>query len=87
MEKKFGAVIAGACMVLSLNAAAATTAQAPAAKAGHADAQFKNIYTQEWTWRLGQKMEEGEDDEKGGTTTLPRIDPATQQKRLATGRT
>jgi uncharacterized protein (DUF885 family) len=83
MEKKFGAVIAGACMVLSLNAAAATTAPAPAVKAGPADAQFKTLYTQEWTWRLGQKMEEGEDDEKGGTTTLPRIDPATQQKRLA----
>ena len=87
MEKKFGAVIAGACMVLSLNAAFAATpatpATAPAAKAGPADAQFKTIYTQEWTWRLGQKMEEGEDDEKGGSTTLPRIDPATQQKRLA----
>jgi uncharacterized protein (DUF885 family) len=81
MEKKFGAVIAGACMVLSLNAAIAATA--PAVKAGPADTQFKNIYTQEWTWRLGQKMEEGEDDEKGGTTTLPRVDPATQQKRLA----
>lgn len=87
MEKKFGAVIAGACMVLSLNAAFAATPAtppaAPAAKAGPADAQFKTIYTQEWSWRLGQKMEEGEDDEKGGTTTLPRIDPATQQKRLA----
>nr|WP_315212616.1 DUF885 family protein [uncultured Duganella sp.] len=87
MEKKFGAVIAGACMVLSLNAAFAATPAtppaAPAAKAGPADAQFKAIYTQEWTWRLGQKMEEGEDDEKGGSTTLPRIDPATQQKRLA----
>lgn len=87
MEKKFGAVIAGACMVLSLNAAFAATPAtppaAPAAKAGPADAQFKTIYTQEWSWRLGQKMEEGEDDEKGGSTTLPRIDPVTQQKRLA----
>lgn len=79
MEKKFGAVIAGACMVLSLNAVAA----APVSKSGPADARFKAIYTQEWKWRLGQKMEEGEDDEKGGTTTLPRVDPATQQKRLA----
>ncbi|MEO5933301.1 MAG: DUF885 family protein [Duganella sp.] len=79
MEKKFGAVIVGACMVLSLNAVAA---QAPVAKAGAADAQFKTIYTQEWKWRLSQKMEEGEDDEKGGAT-LPRVDVATQEKRLA----
>lgn len=80
MEKKLGAVIAGACMVLSLNAAAAT---APLPKAGPADAQFKAIYTQEWAWRQSQKLEEGEDDDNGVSATLPRVDAATQEKRLA----
>jgi uncharacterized protein (DUF885 family) len=81
MEKKFGAVIAGACMVLSLNAAAAGPA-APA-KPGPADAQLKAIYTQEWAWRQSQKLEEGEDDDSGVSATLPRVDAATQAKRLA----
>ena len=80
MEKKLGAVIAGACMVLSLNAASATAAPA---KAGPADAQFKAIYTQEWSWRQSQKLEEGEDDDNGVSATLPRVDAATQEKRLA----
>ena len=80
MEKKLGAVLAGACMALSLNAAAAP---APLPKAGPADAQFKAIYTQEWSWRQSQKLEEGEDDDNGVSATLPRVDAATQEKRLA----
>jgi hypothetical protein len=77
MEKKFSAAIAGACMLLCLQASAA-----PVAKAGPADAQFKAIYTQEWKWRLSQKQEEGEDDDDSGvSSSLPRIDAATQARR------
>jgi hypothetical protein len=70
-------------MLVCLNAAAA----APAVKAGPADAQFKAIYTQEWKWRLSQKQEDGEDDDDSGVSpSLPRIDLATQNNRLPTGR-
>ena len=79
MEKKFNAAIAGACMLLCLNAAAAT----PVAKAGPADAQFKALYNQEWKWRISQKQEEDEDDDNGVSASLPRIDVATQNQRLA----
>jgi len=79
MEKKFNAAIAGACMLLCLGAAAA----APVVKAGPADAQFKALYTQEWKWRISQKQEEDEDDDNGVSASLPRIDVATQNQRLA----
>jgi len=81
MDKKFVTAIAGACMLLCLGASAATT---PAVKPGPSDAQLKAIYTQEWKWRLSQKMEDGEDDDDSGVSvSLPRIDVATQNKRLA----
>ncbi|TFW29369.1 DUF885 domain-containing protein [Duganella callida] len=79
MEKKFNAAIAGACMLLCLNTAGAATA----AKASPADAQFKAIYTQEWKWRMSQKQEDDEDSDSGVSTSLPRIDLATQQQRQA----
>jgi hypothetical protein len=79
MDKKFSTAIAGAVMLVCLNAGAA-----PAVKAGPADAQFKAIYTQEWKWRLSQKQEDGEDDDDSGVSpSLPRIDLATQNNRLA----
>jgi uncharacterized protein (DUF885 family) len=82
MEKKFSTAIAGACMLLCLGASAATAT--PAVKAGPSDAQFKAVYTQEWKWRLSQKMEDGEDDDDSGVSvSLPRVDLATQNKRLA----
>ena len=81
MDKNLSAAVAGAFMLISLTAGAAG---APAAKAGPADAQFKAIYTQEWKWRISQKQEEEEDDDGSGVaSSLPRIDAATQQKRLA----
>jgi uncharacterized protein (DUF885 family) len=79
MDKKFSAAIAGACMLLALGAADA----APAIKPGAADARFKAIYTQEWKWRISQKQEEDEDDDNGVSSSLPRIDVATQKQRLA----
>lgn len=81
MEKKFRTAIAGACLLLCLSAAQAA---APAVKPGPADAQFKALYTQEWKWRISQKQEDGEDDDNSGVSpSLPRIDAATQNKRLA----
>jgi uncharacterized protein (DUF885 family) len=79
MDKKFSAAIAGACMLLAIGSAAA----APVVKPGAADARFKAIYTQEWTWRISQKQEEDEDDDNGVSSSLPRIDVATQKQRLA----
>ncbi len=83
MEKKFSAAIAGACMLLAATVSIAAHADpAPPAKTGAADAQFKAIYTQEWQWRISQKQEEDEDDDNGVSPSLPRIDAATQKKRL-----
>ena len=84
MHKKFSTiefstiagVIAGACLVLSMNAQAT-------ARPGPADARFKAIYTEELKWRQTQKQESDEDDDNGVTAALPRIDAATQAKRLA----
>ncbi len=80
MDKKLAAALVGACILM----AAAVPAQAAAAQgAGPADARFKAIYTQEWKWRLGQHLEDEEDDDNGVRPDLPRVDPATQQARLA----
>ncbi|MPQ55432.1 DUF885 family protein [Duganella sp. FT27W] len=87
MHKKFrtiefstiAGVVAGACLVLSMNAQAA-------ARPGPADARFKAIYTEELKWRQTQKQESDEDDEgseSGVSSALPRIDAATQATRLA----
>ena len=87
MHKKFSTIefstiaglVAGACLVLSMNAQAA-------ARPGPADARFKAIYTEELKWRQTQKQESDEDDEgseSGVSSALPRIDAATQATRLA----
>jgi uncharacterized protein (DUF885 family) len=84
MEKKFSTAIAGACLLLCLNAASAAASTSPAIKPGPSDAQFKAIYTQEWKWRISQKQEDSEDDDDSGVSpVLPRIDLATQNQRLA----
>jgi uncharacterized protein (DUF885 family) len=80
MKKKYSTLVAGACMVISLGAVAAT---APASKALPADARFKAIYTEELKWRQSQKQENEEDDDNGVAASLPRIDAATQARRLA----
>ncbi|KQQ36183.1 hypothetical protein ASF61_08280 [Duganella sp. Leaf126] len=85
-------LVAGACLAMALPtpAAAATvfpttaaTAATAAARPGPADARFKAIYTEELKWRHMQQQESDEDDDNGVTATLPRIDAATQAKRLA----
>jgi len=79
MDKKFSALVAGACMVLSVNTLAAAPRPAPTA----ADARFKAIYTAELTWRQNERQENEEDDDSGVAAALPRIDAATQARRLA----
>jgi len=79
MNKTFGAAVAGVCMLWCANAPAAS-----ATPAAQADARFKAIYTQEWAWRSSQQLELGEDDpDSGVAAALPRVDAATQQRRLA----
>ena len=49
------------------------------------DNRFKVLYTQEWSWREAQRLEEDEDQtgaHKEISLQLPRVDAATQQARL-----
>ena len=79
--KKTGAALAGplaaACMLLAASAFTSASARADDGAA------FKALYTEEWQWRMGQRLEDDEDDVNGIRPDLPRIDAATQQARLA----
>ena len=46
-----------------------------------ADERFHALYTAEWSWRLDQFADS--DDERAIADHLPKVDPATQQARLA----
>ncbi len=95
--KKTSAAIAAALLCAATSAvmpAAATAATAPStatstavkpagAATRAADAKFKAIYTAEWKWRLQQRLEDEEDDVHAVSATLPKVDAATQQARLA----
>jgi len=76
MKRTFNGALAGACLLLAASAVPIH------AQASAADAQFKAIYTQEWKWRVSQKLEDGEDDDNGVDASLPHVDAATQQARL-----
>ena len=57
-----------------------------ASAATPAEAQFKAIYTKEWSWRQAQRGEDDEDSagsRRGVNPQLPKVDPATQEARLA----
>jgi uncharacterized protein (DUF885 family) len=50
------------------------------------DHRFKDLYTQEWSWREAQRLDEDEDQtaaHKEIRSQLPRVNAATQQARLA----
>ena len=64
-------------LMLALLLATATPALADAAT----DAAFKDIYTREWAWRMDQF--DYDEDSAAGRTTLPDVDVATQNARLA----
>lgn len=75
MKKTSAAIAAGLlCLAFQATAGSKTTA---------ADAKFKAIHTQEWQWRQHQKLEDDEDDVNAVSAALPKVDPATQQARLA----
>jgi uncharacterized protein (DUF885 family) len=62
---------------LSLCAAMAQ-AQAPTP-----DARLAALYTEEWTWRLRELARTDQPGEAAATDHFPRVDPASQQARLA----
>ncbi|WP_111265109.1 DUF885 domain-containing protein [Marilutibacter maris] len=75
-----------ALQVAAAPAAAAEPAAAPAAVSvprGDADARFKAIYEQEWSWRQREYGDADEDsDGEAGNRRLPSVDAASQQARL-----
>lgn len=73
MEKKLGAVLSTACIVLMC-----TITQASAATS--ADTRFKTIYTKEWQWRVAERLARAE-DERGVSPVLARVDAPAQEAR------
>ena len=73
MEKKLGAVLSAACVVLLCT-------MAPATAATGADARFKTIYTKEWKWRVTERLARAE-DERGISPSLARVDAPAQEAR------
>ena len=66
------------CLIgLSLSAALAQ-AQAPTP-----DARLAALYTEEWAWRLRELARTDQPGEAAATDHFPRVDPASQQARLA----
>ena len=53
-----------------------------AGRAADADARFRAIYTQEWSWRTGQSGISSSGEAQPGDGRLDSVDPATQQARL-----
>ncbi|BDT59652.1 hypothetical protein MasN3_31460 [Massilia varians] len=75
MEKKLGAVLSAACVVLLCT-------MAPATAATGADARFKTIYTKEWKWRVTERLARAE-DERGISPAFARVDAQAQERRRA----
>ncbi len=79
-------LIVAASPVLAKPAAKAPAAKAPAAaKASTPEAQFKAIYTKEWSWRQKEFGDTDDTPVQGRPLpkTLPHEDPATHARRLA----
>jgi uncharacterized protein (DUF885 family) len=75
---------AGVLSVVVLTMVFGTGVRVARAQESSADAQFKAIYTKEWTWRQGGGS--GDSDEGGGGRErrgLPKVDVATQNAKLA----
>jgi uncharacterized protein (DUF885 family) len=71
-------VLAASALALALGATSPSRAAESAA-----DTRFKALYTQEWTWRQAQRLEDDEDDSGVIAPDLPRVDAASQAARLA----
>jgi uncharacterized protein (DUF885 family) len=66
------------CLALLLGGSPASRAADRAA-----DAQFKSLYTKEWTWRQAQRLEDDEDDDGSVIApNLPKVDATSQAARL-----
>lgn len=73
--KKPSAALAAALMLFAASAPSSYAASG-------ADVQFKKIYTQEWSWRQAQKLEDSEDDDSTAKGSLPRVNLKAQDARL-----
>jgi uncharacterized protein (DUF885 family) len=69
-----------AALAFAFSAQASLAIAAPAATP--ADRQLAAIYHSEWQWRLAERLEDDEDDVHAVRPDLPRVDPASQQRRL-----
>src|SRR5262245_29311196 len=72
------------CLALSAGVPpAAPSAQTPRDPAT-ADARLRALYTEEWTWRRQEMARSGDQPgDAGASDHFPRVDPASQQARLA----
>lgn len=90
MEKKLGAVLSAAGIVLTsvlmctMAPASATNSVSTtgAAKPTSADMRFKTIYTKEWEWRVAEGLARAV-DEAGVGATIARVDAESQERRRA----
>ena len=70
--------------LLAATAPVAVHAQAaPAAASSSADRQLRALYDAEWEWRGKELGERRGDGDNGPTDHFPKIDPASQQARIA----
>jgi len=68
------------CAALALVPAAARTQR----ESSSADARLRTLYTEEWTWRQQEMPRSGTQyGPAGASERFPRVDPASQQARLA----
>jgi uncharacterized protein (DUF885 family) len=76
--KRTGVLLAG------LSAGILLAAGTPVlAKPGDADARFKALYEQEWSWRQKELAHGDEGEDRRMADYLPKVDAASQAKRLA----
>ncbi len=61
---------------------AATLSLSAAASVSNADGRLRDIYTQEWAWRMGQSGISSAGETQPGDGRLDSVDPLTQQVRL-----
>lgn len=85
MDKKLGAVVSMACVMMGLalvpaGAVAATAKPAGAAAATALDARFRALYTKEWNWRIAEGLARP-DGARGISPVLARADAASQEAR------
>lgn len=90
MEKKLGAVLSAAGIVLTSvlmcttapAAATGTVSATGATSPTSADERFKTIHTKEWEWRVAEGLARA-GDERGVSATIARVDGESQERRRA----